>query len=222
MNDPASNVTVRFDEAVRKASGGFFDAATAAAVTLVKVGDNTDLAVAGQVTISGQVITIDPVSDLESGGQYTVTLLKGQVEDLWGNKLGTAQTATFTVDTDAPTLAIRGMPVQVADWTPFDVAFIFSEVVIGFSADDVTVSNGTLSNLMETTKGTEWSAQVTPRGKGGLKVEVAAGRVTDVAGNTGPTSAVSVFVIYDDAPLVTLHPLRTDDVGAPSVTQVKG
>ena len=170
------------------------------------------------MTISGQVITIDPVLDLESGSQYTVTLLKDQVEDLWGNKLGTAQTATFTVDTDAPTLEIRGMPGRITDRTPFDVAFIFSEVVIGFLADDVTVRNGTLSNLVETTKGTEWSAQVTPRGgDDDVKVEVAADRVRDVAGNTGPTSAVSVLVVYDGH-LLTLRPLRTDDVGAPSVT----
>ena len=50
MTNPASNVTVSFDEAVLKADGGVFnDAAAAAAVTLVQVGDTnkTDLAVSG-------------------------------------------------------------------------------------------------------------------------------------------------------------------------------
>ena len=107
MTNPASNVTVSFDEAVFKADGGVFDdAAAAAAVTLVQVGDtnNTDLAVTGRVTILGRVITINPANSLVSGSRYTVTLLKNQVEDLPGNEITLDQTATFTVDADAPSV----------------------------------------------------------------------------------------------------------------------
>ena len=100
MTNPASNVTVTFTEAVFKADGGVFN--DAAAVTLIKVSDttNTDLAGTAQVTISGQVITIDPANSLVSGSQYTVTLLGDHVEDLPGNQITLAKTATFTVSVD--------------------------------------------------------------------------------------------------------------------------
>ena len=46
---------------------------------------------------------------------------------------------------------------------------------------------------------------MTPDGNGDVKVEVAANRVTDVAGNTGPAGAVSETAVYDAAaPTVTI------------------
>ena len=143
MTNPASNVTVSFDEAVLKADGGVFDdAAAAAAVTLVQVGDtnNTDLAVTGRVTILGRVITINPANSLVSGSQYTVTLLKNQVEDLPGNEITLDQTATFTVDADAPSVTFS--PASGHTVGPnVTVTVTFGEAVRNINNSAITNSN---------------------------------------------------------------------------------
>ena len=107
--DVDTDVLVQFDEAVRQADGNALTAAAAtAALTLVRVGDgsNTDLAGAGRVSINNDktVITINPAAALVSGASYTVTLLQDTVEDEQGNEQGVEQSATFTVDTAAPTV----------------------------------------------------------------------------------------------------------------------
>ena len=99
------NVVLTFNEPVRKANGDPLDnAAAAAAVSLKKDGSGPDLAVSGRVTVNGgkTVITIDPQNAL-TPGRYTATLAANAVEDEQGNAVPAAS-ATFTVDTDAPTV----------------------------------------------------------------------------------------------------------------------
>ena len=224
VNDPASNVTVRFDEDVRKAGGNAFDApAAAAAVELKEAGSNTDLANGGTVSFSGRVITIDPANSL-AAGEYTVTLLKDLVEDLQGNRIGSDQTATFTVDADAPTLEITLAPEAFrAGNDRIAARFAFSEVVTDFDLEDVTVSGGTKPGIL-----TE-SAQAGEAGKvwtgtfitatvnsGNLEVTVRADAARDSAGNTGPAAPVSKIAVRDTTPPgveITLAPWVFNSAG---------
>ncbi|MGV0912744.1 Ig-like domain-containing protein, partial [Martelella sp. FOR1707] len=64
------------------------------------------------------------------------------------------------------------------------VTFTFSEPVTGFEAGDVSVGNGTLSNLTQTGPNT-WTATVTPEATGDVTVAVGDGSYTDLAGNPG-------------------------------------
>ncbi len=102
-----TDVLVQFDEPVRQADGNALTVAAAtAALTLVRVGDgsNTDLTAAALVTVNPAktVITINPAAALVSGARYTVTLPVNTVEDAQGNEQDSEQSATFTVDADAP------------------------------------------------------------------------------------------------------------------------
>ncbi len=118
-----TDVLVQFDEAVRQADGNALTVAAAtAALTLVRVGDgsNTDLTAAALVTVNPAktVITINPAAALVSGARYTVTLPANTVEDEQGNEQGAEQSATFTVDTAAPTVTfVPAHGTKTATWT---------------------------------------------------------------------------------------------------------
>ncbi len=82
----------------------------------------------------------------------------------------------------------------------------------GFTAADVTVTNGTLSGFAsdaDAAADTVWTATVTPDGTGDLTVEVAADAVADAYGNAGPAQSASETATWDATrPKVTIagHP----------------
>ena len=233
MTDPASNVTVSFDEAVRKAGGGAFDnAAAVVAVTLVKVGDtnNTDLAVTGQVTISGRVITIDPANSLASGSRYTVTLLKNHVEDLLGNPITVDQTATFTVDADPPAVTFSPAGGDTAGPNVI-VTVTFDEAVREPGDGPITNSNAhavvelkkdnTGSDLAVTGRVTILGRVITidpasPLITGSYTVRVLANTVEDSHDNELVTAQEASFAVDADAPTlgITLAPAAFNAGGA--------
>ena len=202
--DVDTDVLVQFDEPVRQADGNALTAAAAtAALTLVRVGDgsSTDLAGAGRVSINNDktVITIDPAAALVSGASYTVTLPANTVEDEQGNEIDSDQSATFTVDTAAPTVTITGVPAYVTDTTAFTATFTFDKAVVRFEATNVSVTNATTVNFT-TTSTREYTLEVTPDGTGDVTVTVAQDAATDADGNDGPAAAVSERAVWDDTP----------------------
>ena len=232
MTNPASNVTVSFDEAVLKADGGVFDdAAAAAAVTLVQVGDtnNTDLAVTGRVTILGRVITINPANSLVSGSQYTVTLLKNQVEDLPGNEITLDQTATFTVDADAPSVTFS--PASGHTVGPnVTVTVTFGEAVRNINNSAITNSNAhAVVELKKDNTGSDLAGtgQVTISGRvitidpasalitGSYTVRVLANLVEDHHDNPLVTAQTATFTVDAAAPGlgITLAPAAFNGSG---------
>ena len=154
-----------------------------------------------------------------NSGDLTVKVAADAATDSAGNTGPASEVSETAVrDTTEPTVEITGVPGHVANNDPFTVTFTFDEVVSGFATDDVTVTNGVLSNLTEKagSNGVIYTAEVTPDGNGDVKVEVAANRVTDVAGNTGPAGAVSETAVYDaDAPTlaITLAPAAFNSDG---------
>ncbi|WP_435745331.1 Ig-like domain-containing protein [Nocardioides sp. SYSU DS0663] len=137
---------------------------------------------AGDLTGSGTSWTasITPTAD----GTVTVDLPAGAVADAAGNSneagsqlLRTADLTRPTVDLDAPAGPHHG---------PFDVTLTFSEPVTGLAVDELSIGNGTASDL--TGSGTRWTAVVTPTADGAVTVDLLTGAVTDAAGNTNPAS----------------------------------
>ena len=106
------------------------------------------------------------------------------------------------VDTTAPTVTITSTAASVTNTSPIPVTITFSEAVTGFTADDITVTNGSLGTLSGS--GTVYTVNVTPTAQGAVKVNVAAGLAIDGAGNSN-TAAVQLSRTYDTtAPTVTL------------------
>ncbi len=143
-----TNVEVRFNEPVRQADGNALTVAAAtAALTLVRVGDgsNTDLTAAALVTVNPAktVITINPAAALVSGARYTVTLPANTVEDEQGNEQGAEQSATFTVDTAAPTVTFVPAHGTKTGNVDTDVLVQFDEAVRQADGNALTVAAAT-------------------------------------------------------------------------------
>ena len=129
-------------------------------------------------------VTITPTGN----GEVTATVTDGSYTDTAGNE-GSEGSDSESFDVDGPSVVVD----IVNNGQTGDVTFTFSEAVTGFEAGDVTVGNGTLSNLTKVND-TTWTATVTPEATGDVTVSVGDGSYTDLAGNAGtPGSDTEAF-----------------------------
>ena len=167
--------------------------------------DQTDFAVTGATaTLTLVEVTASTVFDVTATGgnladlDGTVTLgfaATQIIEDTAGNTLEvTTPTGTndnrYEVDNTAPTLMISGVP-GTSDMS-FPVTFTFSEAVTGFTADDITVDNGTSTDFTGDDGTTTYTATITPAAAGEVTVSAAANAAGDAAGN-GSAAATSTY-----------------------------
>jgi hypothetical protein len=96
------------------------------------------------------------------------------------------------------------------------VTIEFGETVTGFDAGKVDVTNGTKGALTEVTTGKKWTLPVMPVAPGLVTVNIAAGKVTDDAGNPN-VAAAQLGITYD-----TIAPANQDTVLAASVAKNSG
>ncbi|MBK5509604.1 Ig-like domain-containing protein [Pseudomonas sp. TH15] len=146
-----SLVTITFSEAV----SGF---------------DNSDLSVPNG--------TLSAVSSSDGGITWTATftptvgvtdatnlirLNNRGVTDLAGNAgAGTTDSANYVVETQIPTSTIVITDTALKAGETSGVTITFSEAVSGFTNADLTVANGTLSNVSSSDGGITWTATFTP------------------------------------------------------------
>ena len=146
-----SLVTITFSEAV----SGF---------------DNSDLSVANG--------TLSAVSSSDGGLTWTATftptlgvrdatnlivLNNTEVSDAAGNTgTGTTNSANYAIDTQVPTATIVVADTSLSIGETSQVTITFNEAVSGFDNSDLTISNGTLSNVSSTDGGVTWTATFTP------------------------------------------------------------
>ena len=103
VKDTGRNVTLTFAEAIHKdASKGDFSASEIKGILTLKTGSasGADIGFAATIDAAKQVVTINPTNALAEGDVY-VAISNGYF-DAEGNQ-GAAASATFTVDTTAPT-----------------------------------------------------------------------------------------------------------------------
>ena len=107
----------------------------------------------------------------------------------------------ITRDDDAPSVVISDVPANSNQ--PFVVTFTFSEAMTGFTEEDITVGNGTVSEFTNTETGTTWTAKITPTVDGEVTVDVAADVAMDGDGNgnTAARQAMSTFATPNAAPV---------------------
>jgi hypothetical protein len=67
----------------------------------------------------------------------------------------------LTADTTSPTVSIFSSTVDPTGESPIDVSIVFSEVVTGFDATDLTLANATASNFA-TGDNTTFTVDLTP------------------------------------------------------------
>ena len=106
------------------------------------------------------------------------------------------QAGPFTVispDTTAPTVTLTSNAAGLVN-APFSVTATFSEPTSDFTATDITVTNGSISNF--TGSGTSFTFDVIPAAGGSVDVDIADGVATDAAGN-GNIAATTLSRTFD-------------------------
>ncbi len=92
-----------------------------------------------------------------------ITLNNTGVADIAGNTgSGSTNSANFTIDTVLPTATFVVADTALKAGETSLVTITFSEAVSGFSNADLTIANGTLSNVSSTDGGITWTATFTP------------------------------------------------------------
>ena len=132
-----------------------------------------------------------------SDGDITVSVPANSYTDAAGNENDTASnTFTWKYDNIVPTITISSPTItsgSTSSLTSIEIDFTLSEEVQVFNKSLVSVTNGTLSDI--TGSGTSYSATLTPNAISTVSLQVPAGNITDLAGNTN--DAASNTFSYD-------------------------
>ncbi|WP_367375803.1 Ig-like domain-containing protein [Pseudomonas lini] len=132
--------------------------------------DNSDLSVAngtlsavsssdGGITWTGTFTPTIGITDASN----IITLANTGVTDVAGNTgAGTTNSANYVVETQVPTASIVVADNALKVGETSLVTITFSEAVSGFSNADLTIANGTLSNVSSSDGGVTWTATFTP------------------------------------------------------------
>lgn len=174
----AFELTVTFSEAVT----GF----TGADVTVVN-GTATAFAAKGDKEYSLQITP-------QANGEVRVSLAAGVAQDAAGNlNLASGQLIRL-YDTTRP-----GVEVATAVTSPVNAAFTarftFSESVESFALTDISIENGSVSNLIKESA-TVYTSLVTPSANGAVAVRVAENVTQDAFGN-GNLASNQLSLTYD-------------------------
>ena len=154
---------------------------------------------------NGTIWTMDvtPFSD----GAVDVNVSAGSADDLAGN--ANLASNLFTIDyssapdTTAPTVSISSSESSPTSNTNIPVTISFSEAITGFDLSDLSVTNGSVSNLVPDGQNIIWTMDLTPAAEGNIDVSIATDSTEDLAGNGNEVS--NVFTItYTSEPAVNL------------------
>ena len=104
---------------------------------------------------------------------------------------------SINYDTTGPTVSITSTTSELTGASPFPADISFSESVGGFGLADITVTNGTASNLWSQDNAS-FTVDITPDADGTVTVDVGAGVATDAAGNPN-SSAPQLSRTYDSS-----------------------
>lgn len=166
--------------------------------------------------VSGQAIAddlgnwvFDLTGTILDEGQHSFTA----TATLYGNTGPASAAYSATVDKTAPTMVIATSQASPAN-APFPVSLTFSEKISGLTLASLTVTNGELSDL-QTSDNIQFTARLTPAADGEASLSLAAGTVTDLAGN-GNAASNTLAVSYDATrPAVELSTSAADLTNAP-------
>jgi hypothetical protein len=117
--------------------------------------------------------------------------------------VGAGGSLQFAIDTVAPTLAITSDTLTLNAGSTALITFTFSEVPAAFALGDLGVTNGVLSNLVQTADPRVYTAVFTPTADLASGTGQVTLSYTDVVGNIGSTSGSPAIAIDTLAPVLT-------------------
>lgn len=209
-----ANIVIKFNEKVRPGAGN---------ITITDGSDVRTISVndTGQVTFSGNTVTVNPGADLNPNTSYWVTIAGGSILDVIGNSLADISNPTiynFTMqDTIAPTASIVVADSVIGSGETPQVTITFSEAITGFDDSmlaSLSANAGTLSGLSGS--GSVWYATLTPSAltsssNSVVTLDFSDLTVLDMAGNQASgTSTSNTYSVDTIAP--TAVSVSTDDI----------
>jgi hypothetical protein len=143
---------------------------------------------AGFAALNASTYTLAVTPDANSTGSIVVAVAPNAAFDGDGDGNASSVQATQDFNTRAPTLTITD---NIAGIATGDIVFTFtfSDVVSGFSADDVVVANGSKGAFAGAGAVYTLTVTPTPEASGHTTVQVGAGVATDLAGNANLAAA---------------------------------
>ena len=144
---------------------------------------------------SGSTYTFDLVPSGQ--GLVTANIAAGVAQDAAGNGNTAATQFSRTYDSSAPTVSFNSAAPNPTTTSPIPVTVNFNESVTGFTAGDITTSNGTVLNFAGS--GSTYTFDLVPSGQGLVTANIAAGVAQDAAGNPN-TPATQFSRTYDSVP----------------------
>ncbi|EJN32635.1 Ig-like domain-containing protein [Pseudomonas sp. GM80] len=191
-----TTVTITFSEAV---SGLTLADLTVANGTLSGLSTSDNITYTATFTPSAGITDTSNIITLDNTG----------ITDIAGNSgSGTTDSANYVIDSQRPTATIV---ISDTDLRPGETALVtitFSEAVSGFDNSDLSVANGTLSNVSSSDGGITWTATFTPTigvsDATNLIVLNNAG-ISDLAGNAGSGITNSAnYAVQTEVPTATI------------------
>ncbi|AHL31563.1 glycosyl hydrolase [Pseudomonas brassicacearum] len=192
-----SLVTITFSEAVTAFTSADL---TVANGTISGLGSSD-----GGITWTATFTPTNGVTDTSN----VITLNAGSVVDMAGNiNTASASSNNYALDTQRPTATIGMSDSQLKPGETSLVTITFSEAVTGFTNDDLSVANGTLSAVSSSDGGLTWTATFTPdlgvTDTTNLIILDNTG-VSDAAGNTGTGTTDSAnYAVETRVPTATV------------------
>ncbi|GAA5037408.1 hypothetical protein GCM10011506_33680 [Marivirga lumbricoides] len=145
----------------------------------------------GEVTFNS-IPDYENPSDANADNDYVITVIASDGVNS-ANQVVTI-TVTDVVDETRPSVSITSeasSPVSEA----FDVEITFSEMVTGFTKEDLILTNAMANNFSG--NGTVFKATVTPMQTGTLTISIAAESATDASGNGNIAADFSIGAVID-------------------------
>jgi hypothetical protein len=136
------NPTISFNEAVRLIDDSSITNTNVDALVELRLNNNSGTIIPFDATISGNIISIVPSSNLNNGQLYYVSLLPNTVEDLSNNAIVTTQSATFTTGNPSITFASNFIKT---DETAGTLSFIITLSSPSTSSVDLVVKSSPFS-----------------------------------------------------------------------------
>ncbi|MER2999276.1 Ig-like domain-containing protein, partial [Pontibacter populi] len=128
--------------------------------------------------------TITPSAD----GNVTVQLPDAKVTDLAGNNNTASDAFVMQYDVTKPTIVLSTNAAATIN-TAFEVTITLSEPVTGLDVSDVTVTNGTATELTKR-DGKTYTVLISPTVQGEVSVTIAANKTQDAAKNGNEASNI--------------------------------
>ena len=206
-----SNLQITFNENVVTTAGNI-TIMNATSSETHEIIDVTSAQVTGENT---ETLTIDPSIDFNDESSYYVLIDLGAIQDEAGNNFeGISSTSVWsfnTVDLTSPTVNITSSEDDPTYNNPFEVIITFSEEVTGFSAGDITVGNGNVSNL-ESQDNIEFIVQIAPLSVGSVTIDVNANVASDLSGNGNTAAGQFSIEFAGEKPGITISSTESDYV----------